>query len=379
MWKSVSRTVPVCLSLFPVFLLRNISLVHFKNYLGASFDFNERVVGICGNNGEGKTNLLDAIYYLCFTKSHFSKNDGSNVAFGHEGFRLEGQFCREGNEEKVVCILRENGRKEFSLDNDQYDKFSLHIGKFPCVMIAPDDVALITGASEERRKFLDTLLSQVDAEYLQKLISYTKVLLQRNSLLRSFSETGNIDFGLLDIIDQQLWMPGQWIHEKRKKFLEEFFPLVMEFYRNISGLEEMMRLAYSSPLLEAPMQLLIAQSRDRDMLLQRTGFGIHKDDLELKMGNEHFKTTASQGQRKSLLFALKLAEFDILKKYKGFPPLLLLDDVFEKLDDIRMQNLLSWACRENEGQIFITDTHCERLNDALVKMNVPFEVKVVRR
>jgi DNA replication and repair protein RecF len=362
-----------------VFSLKHISLVNFKNYYQASFDFNERVIGICGNNGVGKTNLLDAIYYLCFTKSHFSKNDASNTSFGQNGFRLEGQFCQEGNEKKVVCILRENARKEFFLDNIQYDKFSLHIGKFPCVMIAPDDIELVTGGSEERRRFLDTLVSQLDAEYLQKLISYNKILLQRNSLLKSFSETGNFDFSLLDVIDRQLSEPGQWIHEQRKKFLEEFIPIATGFYHTISGKEEKLNIGYASTLLYTPMHSLMAQGREKDILLQRTGSGVHKEDLELNLEEESFKTAASQGQRKSLLFALKLAEFEILKKYKGFSPILLLDDVFEKLDELRMQNLLTWACRKNSGQIFITDTHCERLQDALEKMNVAFETKIVNR
>src|SRR4030095_8093555 len=159
------------------------------------------VVGICGENGVGKTNLLDAIYYLCFTKSHFSKNEANNISFGQKGFRLEGRFCCDGTEQRVICILRETGRKEISLGNEPYNKFSQHIGKFPCVIIAPDDIELVTGGNEERRKFLDAILSQLDPDYLQKLIAYNKILLQRNSLLKLFSETGNFDFALLDVID----------------------------------------------------------------------------------------------------------------------------------------------------------------------------------
>lgn len=322
----------------------------------------------------GKTNLLDAVYYLCFTKSYFSKSDGQNVSIGSQGFRLEGNFHKNGNNLQVLCILRENGRKELSLDGESYDKFSEHIGKFPCVFIAPDDVQIITGGSEERRRFLDALASQLDHQYLLQLISYNKILQQRNSLLKSFADTKNADYHLLEVLNEQLVRYGNYIFEKRKKLLQEFIPLVQSFYRRISGENYEPAIVYESQLLSDSFTSLLAKYRDKDMLLQRSNAGIHKDDLDIRLQDIAFKNIASQGQRKSLLFALKLAEFDMLKKENGFAPLLLLDDVFEKLDEKRMHNLLDFVCVQNNGQVFITDTHRERLELALADLHKPYQV-----
>ncbi len=217
-----------------MFNLQSISLFQFKNYTDCSFDFAERIVGICGNNGAGKTNLLDAIHYLCFTKSYFSRLDNNNVQQGKSGFRVEGQFLLHDKNEKAICILRETGRKEFSVNGQVYEKFSQHIGHYPCAVIAPDDAILITGGSEERRKFFDSLLSQVDAEYLKHLITYTKILQQRNSLLRSFAEAGIGDVSLLDVLDEQLVKPGEYIFNKRKDFFVSFLPLVKHLYDEIA-------------------------------------------------------------------------------------------------------------------------------------------------
>src|SRR6185436_5985476 len=215
--------------------LQSISVFQFKNYTNRSFEFDAQIIGICGNNGVGKTNLLDAIHYLCFTRSYFSRQDAGNIKHGNNGFRIEGEFVLQDKSEKAVCILRETGRKEFLVNEAAYERFSLHIGRYPCVVIAPDDAQLITGASEERRKFLDALLSQLDAMYLQQLIVYTKVLQQRNSLLRSFAETGNRDESLLDVLDEQLLKPGEYIFNKRKEFLVSFLPLAKHLYSDIAG------------------------------------------------------------------------------------------------------------------------------------------------
>jgi DNA replication and repair protein RecF len=311
---------------------------------------------------------LDAINYLCFTKSYFSKTDALNIHFGDEGFRLEGELENEkseDNSQKIVCIYRSAQRKEFYLDDIAYEKFSHHIGKFPCVIIAPDDIGMITGGSEERRKFIDTLLSQLDPEYLQHLITYNKVLAQRNSFLKGEAQKSRFDFALLETFDQQLIVPGNYIHQVRKKFSLELFRLIQEFYKNISGNNEVVSIEYNSMLNENRFEELLIASRQKDRLTQRTNAGTHKDDLVFLLHENIFKAIASQGQRKSLLFACKLAEFEILKKEKKFPPVLLLDDVFEKLDENRIENLLKYVCRENSGQVFITDTHAERLKVSL--------------
>jgi DNA replication and repair protein RecF len=351
-------------------LFKKISLTGYKNYQTKTFDFTERIIGICGLNGKGKTNLLDAINYLCFTKSYFSKSDVLNLRFGEEGFRLEGELQNENEQnrsQKIVCIYRSSQKKEFYLDDVAYEKFSHHIGKFPCVIIAPDDIEMITGGSEERRKFIDTLISQVDAEYLQQLIIYNKVLAQRNSFLKNESLRATFDFALLETLDEQLITPGNYIHETRKEFSEKLFPLVQQFYKNISGNNEVVSLEYNSLLNENNFSELLIASRQKDRQTQRTNVGIHKDDLIFLLHENVFKSIASQGQRKSLLFACKLAEFEILKKVKGFPPILLLDDVFEKLDENRMKNLLKYVCVENNGQVFITDTHADRLQNSLTQ------------
>lgn len=341
--------------------LNSISLVQFKNYAHASFSFDERVTGIAGRNGVGKTNLLDAIYYCCFTKGYFARSDGQYVMKSAVGFRIEAHFTLHGEPLKVVCILRETGKKEFLLNDEPYEKFAHHIGKFPCVIIAPDDIQIITGGSEERRRFLDALLCQLDATYLQHLMDYNKVLQQRNSFLKSLVERRLPDTGLLDVYDEQMGRYGSYVHEKRKSFLRSFIPAVQKFYLQIAGTDEQLDIEYESLLLQAAFPDLLFRFREKDMLLQRTTGGIHKDDLAIQLQQQAFKSIASQGQRKSLLFALKLAEFEALKTAKGFAPLLLLDDVFEKLDEQRMHNLLREVCVENAGQLFITDTHEERI------------------
>ena len=355
-------------------LLNKIIITHFKNYDLNSFEFTQNVVGICGLNGKGKTNLLDAIYYCCFTKSYFSGTDLLNINFDKDGFRLEAFFGKQAQEQKVICINRGNNKKEFTLNDVPYEKFSKHIGILPAVMIAPDDIELITGKSENRRKYIDTVLSQVDAGYLQQLIVYNKVLLQRNSLLKNWESDRNNSMAVLEILDEQLIVPGNIIYKKRKEFLEQLIPLVQKFYHMIADDAEIISLQYSSKLNEYSFEDLLKQNLQKDILLQRSNAGIHKDDIVFELNGQVFRNIASQGQRKSLLFALKLAEFELLKLHKGFAPLLLLDDVFEKLDSKRMQQLLQWVCRENEGQVFITDTHKERLEEAFDSLDVEFQI-----
>jgi DNA replication and repair protein RecF len=379
-----------------MFRLSKITITQFKNYDFNSFSFTERIIGICGLNGRGKTNLLDAIYYLCFTKSYFTKTDGFNIRFNADGFRLEGTAPAQPilaatgkdenirhnsedvqtvlNQDKIICIFRGVGKKELLLNDVPYTKFSEHIGKFPCVMIAPDDIEMIIGGSEERRRFMDTVISQINAAYLQQLIIYNKVLMQRNSLLKKFAEQGKTDWTLLEVLDDQLVQPGNYIFAKRKEFSLQLIPLVQQFYNKIANNNEVVSLQYESQLNDTEFFSVLNQYRQKDFILQRSNGGIHKDDIGIQLNGQVFKTTASQGQRKSLLFALKLAEFELLKINKGFTPLLLLDDVFEKLDEGRMQNLLNWVCNENNGQVFITDTHKERLELAFGGLQSKYQI-----
>lgn len=350
--------------------LQSIKITQFKNYDFTSFDFDERVIGICGLNGKGKTNLLDAIYYCCFTKSYFNNTDALNVGFGKDGFRLEASFLNNNIAQKLVCIHRGTSKKELYLNDVLYEKLAQHIGLMPAVMIAPDDVDIITGGSEGRRKLIDAILCQLDAVYLQQLMMYNKVLAQRNGLLKQFSERGSFDEALLEILNEQLTAPGNYVFNKRTSFAEAYVPLVQNFYQQIANNQELVSIRYESKLLRFSLDDLLKQNLDRDRYLQRTNAGVHKDDWLFELNEQPFKNIASQGQRKSLLFALKLAEYEIIKTNKGFAPILLLDDVFEKLDENRMKNLLHWVCNENEGQVFITDTHKERLQFAFEQLQV---------
>lgn len=357
-----------------MFRLNHISFIQFRNYKQSRFIFSSDITGICGKNGTGKTNLLDAIYYLCFTKSYFSKTDIQNTQQGELGFRVDGQLTLKNQTYNIAAVLRENGRKEFTVNSEVYSRFSAHIGRFPCVMIAPDDVEIITGTSEERRKFIDYTLSQIDSEYLQSLIDYNKLLQQRNSLLKQKAESGALDENLMDVITNQFIQSGNVIYNKRKQFLHELTPMIIDLYHDIAEGSEALKVSYKSHLESVHFRDLLKRNRVRDMALQRTTQGVHRDDLELSLNGYPFKTTGSQGQRKSLLFALKLAEFEVLQQHNGFPPLLLLDDIFEKLDEDRMKNLLFKVCVENKGQVFITDTHCDRLRQSLEQLQVEFEL-----
>ncbi|MBS1627280.1 MAG: DNA replication and repair protein RecF [Bacteroidetes bacterium] len=351
-----------------------LKLFHFKNYTTYQCSFNTPIVAICGANGSGKTNLLDAIYYLCFTKSYFLKQDNLIVKHNTAGMRVEGFFLKNETTLNAVGILRENNKKEFLLNDEAYKKLSHHIGKLPCVMIAPDDVEIISGTSEERRKFMDAVLSQLNNNYLQWLIDYNKILQQRNSFLKHASTQTYFDETLLATLDHQLSIHAALIYEERKLFFQTFTSTVIKLYHSIAGKNENIEITYESQLLNNSLQHLLTENRQKDLYLQRTGFGIHKDDINITINNQSFKLIASQGQRKSLLFALKLAEFETLKQHKGFSPILLLDDIFEKLDAERMHYLLQKVCVENNCQVFITDTHKQRLEQHLNNLQVKFQL-----
>jgi len=354
--------------------LQNISVTQYRNYLHRQFNFQNNIVGICGANGAGKTNLLDAIYYLSFSKSYFTRSDASNVHHASQGFRIEGNYLLKNNTANITCILRENNKKEFLYNLEEYKKLSEHIGKIPCVMIAPDDVELITGGSELRRRFIDVMLSQTNNDYLQYLITYNNLLQQRNSLLKQYAASNILDDTLFSILTEQLSKYGMLIFEIRTAFLDLFLPIVIKHYNHIAATEnDKLSCNYLSQLQQDTMLNLLNKSLQSDMFLQRTNTGIHKDDIEILMDDNKFKADASQGQRKSLLFALKLAEWQILQQHKGFPPILLLDDVFEKLDADRMHNLMQMVSIDH-AQIFITDTHKDRLEKQLLSLNKQFEI-----
>lgn len=357
--------------------LQQISLTQFKNYDYQTFSFDSQVMAISGKNGVGKTNLLDAIYYLSFTKSYFGTGDQMQVKTDTQGFRLSGAFSLDNKQINIDIILRENGKKEISCNGTPYEKFSEHIGRFPVVMIAPDDIELINGSTDLRRKFIDTILCQTDSDYMQALIRYNKFLQQRNSYLKQTAILKKRDNALLETIDEQLADTGTLIYEKRKAFIPAMRYHIMQFYKDVAGKEEAIDVQYESQLHEQSLSLLLQHSREKDYILQRTQFGVHKDNLALILDEQPFKTRGSQGQKKSLLFSLKLAEAITLEKTKGFSPILLLDDVFEKLDAGRMENLLEYICHRIKAQIFLTDTHPQRMRDIFEKLGKEMkEIKI---
>jgi DNA replication and repair protein RecF len=347
--------------------IQQLKLVQFRNYVQTNFEFTDRIVGIVGSNGTGKTNLLDALYYLSFTKSYFNRPDAQNVHHAYEGLRIEGTYSINKQTTAITCIIRETLKKEFYFDEEMYTKLSQHIGKIPCVMIAPDDVQIITGSSEERRKLMDSLLCQIFPDYLKYLIQYNKVLLQRNSLLKNAAETGAIDSLLVATLNRQLIENGMPIYTYRKKLMAELLPEIIKLYNHLAQKNDQINIQYQSKLEADSFDNLLQQSFSKDKAIQRTSAGIHKDDLVITIQGQSFKQEASQGQRKSLLFALRFAEWECIKKSKGFSPILLMDDIFEKLDEQRMIQLLDWVSNSTDGQVFITDTHKDRMADLLGK------------
>lgn len=357
--------------------INSISVFQYRNYGQSQWDLNAKLIGIAGRNGAGKTNLLDAIYFCCFTKSYFSKSYAQLVQKGAQGMRIAARFERNGEPYDVTALIRETGKKEFRVNDVLCERMADHIGQLPAVVVAPDDVGIITESSEERRRFIDALFSQIDHEYLLQLMTYNRLLLQRNSLLKQMAETGRRQPELMDVIDQQLAGPGQYVYEKRKGYLADLLVRVVSRYQAISGETYQPELVYESGLHGGTLAELLRQNRERDCQSQRSTAGIHRDDLGIYLDGGPFRQMASQGQRKSLLFALKMSAFDMLKAAKGFAPLLLLDDVFEKLDEGRMQNLLLEACVENEGQVILTDTHAERIKKSLDRLSVGYRLITV--
>lgn len=357
--------------------LKNITLLNFKNYADAELQFSRTVNAFVGNNGAGKTNLLDAIHYLCLCKSYFNPIDSQQIKTSEDLFLIQGDFDRQEKNEKITCGLKRNQKKQFKRNKKEYDKLASHIGLFPLIMISPYDVTIIMDGSEERRRFMDNVISQTDARYLDELMNYNRHLLNRNALLKQLALTRRYDPALLEILDEQLVASGQQIFEKRRRFMAEYVELFNTYYSYLTDDAEQVSLVYQSQLSDTPFEALLQQSVEKDKILERTTTGIHKDDLLFSIRDMPLKKFGSQGQQKSFLIALKLAQYAYVEKFKGFKPLLLLDDIFDKLDDRRTHKLMEMVSHHDFGQIFITDTGRERVSGIFKKIEVPltlFEV-----
>ncbi len=350
--------------------LKNITLLNFKNYTDADLKFSETVNVFTGNNGSGKTNMLDAIHYLCLCKSYFNPIDGQQIKNGSDIFMIQGDFERQDKNEKISCGVKRNQKKQFKRNKKEYDKLADHIGLFPVVMVSPYDVNLIMEGSEERRRFIDNVISQTDAHYLDQLIAYNRVLQNRNALLKQIAVTRKYDPALLEILDEQLTTAGNKIFLLRKAFMESFIPLFNSYYVYITDQKETVALNYQSQLNEESFEVLLQRSVEKDRVLERTTTGIHKDELVFVINGMPLKKFGSQGQQKSFLIALKLAQYAYLAKNKGFKPLLMLDDIFDKLDDHRVHKLMEMVSHHDFGQIFITDTGIERVKSIFKKIEV---------
>ncbi|MBE7175879.1 MAG: DNA replication/repair protein RecF [Mucilaginibacter polytrichastri] len=341
--------------------LRTLSLISFKNYAEAELSFSPALNALTGDNGAGKTNVLDAIHYLGLCKSYFNPIDSQQILQGADFFMLNGVFEKNGRDETVSCAVKRNQKKQFRRNKKDYPRLADHIGLFPLVMVSPVDALLITEGSEERRRFIDNVISQTDNQYLDELIAYNRILLNRNAVLKNMAETGSADAALVEIFDEQLAASGMRIFERRKEFLDVFVPLFDQHYRFLTGEAEPVSLVYQSPLFDGDFLTLLQHTFARDRILQRTSVGIHKDELEFTVHDMPLKKFGSQGQQKSFLIALKLAQYSYLQKAKGFKPLLLLDDIFDKLDDRRIGKLMEMVSHDDFGQVFITDTNRDRI------------------
>jgi len=341
--------------------------------------FCEKINCFVGDNGEGKTNLLDAIHYLSFCKSYFNPIDSQNIFHDSDFFVVQGIFEKENSSDNVYCAQKRNERKQFKLNKKEYERLSDHIGLYPLVMISPADSALIIEGSEARRKYLDSIISQFDKIYLDDLINYNKALLQRNTLLKHFAETRRFEKASLEIWNKQLVTLGEKIFSVRVEFLENFLPMFREHFRFISGGREAVNIEYQSQLHDGKFQQLMDEAIERDRALQYTTVGVHKDDLSFSIENYPLKKFGSQGQQKSFLIALKLAQFDYTKKTKGFKPILLFDDIFDKLDNFRVQQLMKLVSDNSFGQVFITDAHPERVENIFKEIKTELKVFTIKQ
>jgi DNA replication and repair protein RecF len=355
--------------------LKQLKLSNFKNYPEADLRFSGKINCFIGNNGAGKTNILDAIHYLSFCKSYFNPVDSQNILHDAHFFAIHGTYVQNGQpEDTVSCIQKRNHKKQFILNDKEYSRLSDHIGLFPLVMISPYDRDLINDGSEVRRKYMDSVIAQFDRMYLDDLIQYNKALLQRNNLLKSFSDKHYFDSLGLEVWDVQLSRLGEKIFTRRKEFIEDFTPIFQEYFRTIAPGSEQVSIGYESQLHQRPADELLAGSVERDRFMKFTTTGIHKDDLEMNIDGLPIKKFGSQGQQKSYVVSLKLAQFEYTRNRKSFNPILLLDDIFDKLDDNRVEQIIGLVGHNNFGQVFITDTQRGRIEQIFNKVKIDHRI-----
>lgn len=357
--------------------LNKLSIVNFKNYEQAEFVFSDRINCFVGDNGVGKTNLLDAIHYLALAKSYFNAVDSQNIMHDKEFAVIQGDFIRDEKPELIYCGIQRNRRKQFRRNKKEYQKLSEHIGLIPLVMISPADSSLILEGGEERRKFINSVIAQFDRNYLEDLIQYNHALSQRNKLLKDISHSENFDRDYLSVWDDQLISYGQKIFEVRKDFISKLLPVFSDYYRTISGEKEEVELIYESQLFKNDLGTLLQESLRKDMILQYTTCGIHKDELDMRLGGYPLKKTGSQGQQKTFVVAMKLAKFDFIKKVCKMNPVLLLDDIFDKFDLTRVEQIIRLVAENNFGQIFITDTSIPHLKKILEEIKIDHKVFII--
>ena len=354
--------------------LKKLSLLNYKNFEAKDLEFDININCLVGKNGVGKTNVLDAIYHLSMGKSYFNPISTQNVMHGQDFFVVDGEFEKNEKIEKIVCSFKKGNKKIIKRNGKAYEKLSEHLGLLPVVIISPADRDLIIEGSDTRRKFVDGVISQSDKGYLNDLISYNKVLTQRNSLLKYFAANHTFDDDTIGVYNQQLENFGLRIFEKRKGFLETFIPIFEDQYKLISNKSEHTELIYRSKLFQHSFLELLEEHLEKDKALQYTSVGIHKDDLDFRIEGHPIKKFGSQGQQKSFLIALKLAQFQFVSEASKTTPILLLDDIFDKLDEQRVSQLIDLVNTPNFGQIFISDTHADRTEKVVKKGNQSYKI-----
>ncbi|WP_062060819.1 DNA replication/repair protein RecF [Aquimarina longa] len=355
-------------------ILKSLSLLNYKNFKSINHKFDDKINCLVGRNGVGKTNILDAIYHLSFGKSYFNPITSQNINHNADFFLIDGHYTKENREEKVIVSAKRGQKKIIKRNGKIYDTLSAHIGFLPLVIISPADRDLITEGSDIRRKFIDGVISQSEQSYLKTLLKYSKIVSQRNSLLKYFAVNSTFDPTALDVYNQQLHEYGSSIHKKRASFLETFIPIFINRYQAISSGAEKVSLTYQSKLSETNLLTLLEQSITKDRMLQYTSTGVHKDDLVFEIDGYPIKKFGSQGQQKSFLIALKLAQFDFIKKQNKVNPILLLDDIFDKLDEKRVEHIIKLVDDQNFGQLFISDTHADRTENVVKKISQSYKI-----